>query len=410
MKPTERHIDDADVRVIKNERQYEEYLARLRYALDQPHSLGSPASETIELLSMVLERYEDERYALASIDPIDAISLKMAELGMSQKDLAGVLGSASRASEILNRRRPLSLDHIRVLHRDLRIPADVLIGSTQVSEELTDEDLKQLPLREMAKRGWFTTGSVDAKGALDQVREFLARVSLGATPVFMRRSIYGGIADSTRLSTYAWLSRVVLRAREERRQGVRFVPSTLTSEFIQQVAKLSCADQGPVLAQEFLAMKGISLIFERELSGMKLDGAVIRDDDGSPVIGMTLRFDRIDNFWFTLIHELAHLQKHFGTQAVAFVDDISNVDNTDQREREADALAADYLIPRSVWSRSDAARLRTPAAVEALAHDLRVHPAVVAGRIRKETGNYKILSKYLGQGRVRCLFPGISWD
>jgi HTH-type transcriptional regulator/antitoxin HigA len=235
-------------------------------------------------------------------------------------------------------------------------------------------------------------------------------VSLGATPVFMRRSVYGGIGEDTRLSTYAWLSRVVLRARQEQRHGARFAPNSLTTEFMQQVAKLSCTDQGPALAQEFLAMKGISLVVERELSGMKLDGAVVRDDDGSPIIGMTLRHDRLDAFWFTLMHELAHLQRHFGSQAIAFVDDIGNVDATDQREREADAIAAEVLIPRAVWARSDAARRRTGEAVEALANELRISPAIVAGRIRRESGNWRILTKYLGQGEVRRHFPNVVWE
>lgn len=410
MKATEFHQPGAEVRVVKNDHQYEESLARLRELMSEPHPPGSRAANTIELLSMVLERYEEERYALAAVDPVDAISLKMAELGLNQSDLARILGSASRASEILNRRRPLSLDHIRMLNRELKIPAEVLIGQGQASEDLTDEDLKQLPLGEMARRGWFDNAKPGEQGALAQVRDFLARVSVGANPVFMRRSIYGGIPEATRVSTYAWLARVVLRARAHKRHATRFVASSLTSEFFQQVAKLSCADQGPILAQEFLAMKGISLVVERELSGMKLDGAVIRDEDGTPVIGLTLRHNRLDNFWFTLMHELAHLQKHFGTQAVAFVDDISNVDSTDMREREADALAAEALIPRSIWSRSDAARLRTSAAVESLANELRINPAIVAGRIRRETGNYKILTKHLGQGEVRRHFPDVVWD
>lgn len=410
MKPTEHQRPDAGVRVIKNDHQYEDALSRLRALLAEPHPPGSRAADSVELLSMVLERYEEERYALTAVDPIDAISLKMAEMGLSQKDLAKALGSASRASEILNRRRALSLEHIRILNRELKIPAEVLIGQSQSGDELSDDDLKRLPLREMIRRGWFGNAELDAQGALAQVREFLARVSIGSNPVFMRRSIYGGIAEATRLNTYAWLARVVVRARLQRRPAARFVASALTSEFVQQVAKLSCADQGPMLAQEFLAMKGIALVVERELSGMKLDGAVIRDDDGTPIIGLTLRYDRLDNFWFTLMHELAHLQKHFGTQAVAFVDDISNVDSTDVREREADALAVESLIPRSVWSRSEAARLRTGAAVEALASELRISAAIVAGRIRRETGNYKILTKYLGQGEVRRHFPDVAWD
>jgi HTH-type transcriptional regulator / antitoxin HigA len=410
MKPTHHLQRDADVRVIKNDHQYEESLERLRQLLAEPHPIGSLACDSVELLSMVLERYEEERYALTSIDPVDAILLKLAEMGLSQKDLSMILGSPSRASEILNRRRALSIEHIRILNRELKIPAEVLIGQNKASEDFSDDDLKRLPLREMVSRGWFGEAKLDTHSALTQVREFLARVSIGSNPVFMRRSIYGGIADATRLSTYAWLARIVLRARQQKRVGTRFVSSALTSEFIQQVAKLSCADQGPMLAQEFLAMKGITLVVERELSGMKLDGAVIRDDDGTPIIGLTLRHDRLDNFWFTLMHELAHLQKHFGTQAVAFVDDISNLDSTDLREREADALAVESLIPRSVWSRSDAARLRTSAAVESLASDLRISPAIVAGRIRRETGNYKILTKYVGQGEVRRHFPDVVWD
>jgi HTH-type transcriptional regulator/antitoxin HigA len=409
VKRAENPTPDIEVRVIRNDRQYEECLQQLR-SLMASASNGSKPNDKLELLAMVIERYEEERYALTSIDPVDAIVLKMAELGMSQKDLATALGSASRASEILNRRRALSIEQIRVLHRELKIPAEVLIGQSQPSDSFTDEDLKKLPLKEMVRRGWLGSQTLDAQGALAQVKDLLARVSLGATPVFMRRSVYGGIDEDTRLSTYAWLSRVVLRARQEQRHGARFVPNSLTTEFMQQVAKLSCTDQGPALAQEFLAMKGISLVVERELSGMKLDGAVVRDDDGTPIIGMTLRHDRLDAFWFTLMHELAHLQRHLGSQAIAFVDDIGNVDSTDQREREADAIAGEVLIPRAVWTRSEAARRRSGEAVEALASELRISPAIVAGRIRRETDNWRILTKYLGQGEVRRHFPNVVWE
>jgi HTH-type transcriptional regulator / antitoxin HigA len=399
-----------DIKVIKHDKQYEDYLGRLRSLMAAPHPAGSHASDTLELLATVLEKYEDERFAMAPVDPIDAISLKMAELGLTQKDLASTLGSASRASEILSRKRALSLEHIRLLHRELRIPAEVLIGQAQQSAALSDEDLKLLPIKEMVHRGWFGERTMSPTDALGQVREFLARVTLGATPVFMRRSVYGGIAEPTRLSTYAWLARVILRAREEKRQGVRFTTTALSLEFLQQVAKLSCADQGPALAQEFLAMKGVVLVIERELPGMKLDGAVIRDDDGTPIVGLTLRHDRLDNFWFTLMHELAHLHRHFGAQAVAFVDDISNLDSTDLREQEADAIALEALIPRAIWSRSSAARLRTGESVEALASELRISPAIVAGRIRREASNYRLLTKYVGQGKVRCHFTNVDWE
>lgn len=397
------------IRVVKDDSQYAQYLGELRSLMQKTPERGTEAAERLELLAVVLEKYEEERFLLASFDPVDAIAMRMAELGLEQKDLAKALGSASRASEILNRKRPLSLEHIRILNSELRIPAEVLLGKTVEETELSDDQLKKLPVGEMVKRGWFGSTLDDPSQAILRFKEFIAKVSLGATPVFMRRSIFGGISETTRMTTYAWLARVVLRARETKRTNVRFSPTAFDAEFIRQVAKLSSANTGPKLAQEFLAMKGILLIAEPELPGMKLDGAVIRDDDGTPIIGLTLRQDRLDNFWFTLMHELAHLLKHFTNQSVAFVDDVTNLDTSDPRELEADALASECLIPRSIWRRAGAAKSRSREDIETLANSLCISPAIVAGRIRKETGNWSILSKYIGQDEVRKHFPDVTW-
>lgn len=397
------------VRVVKDDSQYAQYLLELRVLMERGPERGTEAAEKLELLAVVLEKYEEERFLLAAIDPIDAITMRMAELGFEQKDLAKSLGSPSRASEILNRKRPLSLEQIRLLHSELRIPADVLLGRSSADAELSDEELRKLPVAEMLKRGWFGSKLDNPTEALRQFKQFIAKVSLGATPVFMRRSIYGGVSESTRMTTYAWFARVVLKARETKKPIIRFSQTGLDIEFLKQVSKLSSADTGPKLAQEFLSMKGILLVTERELPGMKLDGAVLRDDDGTPVIGLTLRHDRLDSFWFTLMHELAHLLKHFSNQSVAFVDDLSNPDTSDPREHEADAIASECLIPRSVWSRSQASKTRRKEDIESLALDLCISPAIVAGRIRKETGNWTILSKYVGQGEVRRHFPGTEW-
>lgn len=407
----ERHTENlGSIRVIKDDTQYAYYLAELRELMLANPTRSTVASERLDLLAVVLEKYEEERFLLAAIDPIDAITMRMAELGYEQKDLAKTLGSASRASEILNRKRPLSLEHIRALHSELRIPADVLLGRSSAEVGLTDDQLKKLPVGEMIKRGWFSTNLDDPKQVLLQFKEFMAKVSLGATPVFMRRSIFGGITDATQMTTYAWLARVVLRARESKKTSVRFSQASLDIDFLKQVSKLSSANTGPKLAQEFLSMKGILLVAERELPGMKLDGAVIRDDDGTPIIGLSLRHDRLDNFWFTLMHELAHLLKHFSNQSVAFVDDLANPDLSDPRESEADAIASECLIPRAVWSRAQAPKSRSKEDIETLAGSLCISPAIVAGRIRKDTGNWAILSKYVGQGEARKHFPEVNWN
>ena len=95
-------------------------------------------------------------------------------------------------------------------------------------------------------------------------------------------------------------------------------------DFLTQVARLSWSDDGPRAAQEFLAQHGIPLVIERHLPRTYLDGAALRLGDGRPVVALTLRYDRIDGFWFCLLHELAHVGRHLDRDAgTAFIDDLS---------------------------------------------------------------------------------------
>ena len=150
-------------------------------------------------------------------------------------------------------------------------------------------------------------------------------------------------------------------------------------------------------------MKGVILIVEPHLPKTHLDGAAMLDEDGTPVIGLTLRYDRVDYFWFTLMHELVHVQRHLGRQGSAFVDDADN-EGTEAYEMEANLFAAEAFIPRQIWKSSDAYRLKRSDAINALADSLMIHPAMVAGRIRKETGNFRILKEFVGEGHIRPLF------
>src|SRR5690606_22340281 len=87
--------------------------------------------------------------------------------------------------------------------------------------------------------------------------------------------------------------------------------------------------------------------------GTMLDGAALKDLDGIPIIALTLRYDRIDNFWFTLVHELVHVWKHIDDTNEAILDDLEH-SSTDKRESEANRIARDSFIPRSMWKRTDA--------------------------------------------------------
>ena len=147
--------------------------------------------------------------------------------------------------------------------------------------------------------------------------------------------------------------------------------------------------------------------------GAYLDGVALRLGDGTPVIGLTLRYDRIDNFWFCLLHELAHVGRHMDNdRGEAFVDDFTlrKLDGRreDPREAQADEWAEEALIPRMDWEASAVRDRPTTAAVMNLARALQVHPAIVAGRVRYERKNYRLLSQFVGTGEVRRQFAMAS--
>ena len=173
---------------------------------------------------------------------------------------------------------------------------------------------------------------------------------------------------------------------------------------MREVAQLSVYEDGPRRAQERLAAAGIALVVERHLPRTHLDGAALCLQDGRPVIGLTLRYDRIDNFWFSLMHELAHVGLHLDCdENDLFIDDLS-LSGGDPLEDEADTLAQDTLILPQLWESNPVRERATILAVYGLAREAGVHPAIIAGRVRHERRNYRLLSQLVGSGEVRKQF------
>lgn len=115
------------VKPIKTKRDYDQALKRFEEIFDA--GKGSVEGDELEVLSILIEKYENERFPIGLPDPIEAIKFRMEQLGYNQVDLAKVVGLKSRASEILSKKRKLSLEMIRQLHEKLNIPTDVLIQS-----------------------------------------------------------------------------------------------------------------------------------------------------------------------------------------------------------------------------------------------------------------------------------------
>ncbi|HEY1056408.1 MAG TPA: helix-turn-helix domain-containing protein, partial [Emticicia sp.] len=111
---------------IKTKEQYQEYLKIIDSLIDCEED--TLEEETLELVSILVEDYESKHYAIEAPDPIEAIKIKMEEEGLKRKDLAPYFGSSSRVSEVLNRKRPLTLEMIRKLHQGLGISAKTLLA------------------------------------------------------------------------------------------------------------------------------------------------------------------------------------------------------------------------------------------------------------------------------------------
>ena len=114
-----------NIKPIKTKKDYEQALERLELIFDAKK--GTQNSDELEILGMLIDNYEKEKFPIGFPDPIEAIKFRMEQLGYNQTDLANVVGLKSRASEILNRKRKLSLEMIRQIHDSLNIPTEVLI-------------------------------------------------------------------------------------------------------------------------------------------------------------------------------------------------------------------------------------------------------------------------------------------
>ncbi|MBK8088085.1 MAG: ImmA/IrrE family metallo-endopeptidase [Chitinophagaceae bacterium] len=154
--------------------------------------------------------------------------------------------------------------------------------------------------------------------------------------------------------------------------------------------------------ENFLKGSGIRFIIEPQLEGTFLDGAALLMEDNSPIVALTLRYDRLDNFWFVLFHELAHIHLHLSESLNAIFDDLDA--KIDGIETEADLFALNAMIPDIIWKKSLVRFSPSAQTIINQAKMLKVHPALIAGRIRKETGKYYQFSDLIGQGLVRPCF------
>ena len=394
-------------KIIKTEAAYQAALAHLETLMDAQS--GTPEEDELELFAMLIESYEENAFPIGLPDPLAAIQFRMEQQGLTRKDLEPYLGSQSKVSEVLNGKRPLSLTMIRALHAGLGIPAEVLLQKPGQGLTAAKYSYRDYPFTEMFKRGYFKSFHSTRSDAKLYAEELLTSLFAGFQGRMPEQRIYcrNSKSQPDKLALQAWQARVLALADEL--DLPPYHRDNLCDEFIRDVIKLSSLSTGPVLAQERLQQRGLPLIILRHLPKTYLDGACFKAPSGRPVIGLTLRYDRLDNFWFTLAHELAHVRLHLDSDNVAFFDETERGPSAsgNPQEIEANTLAANLLIPADIWQQEEL-RLTGKKAIEDLARQLSISPAIVAGRLRWEADEYTRFGELLGRNAVRKLFAAYN--
>lgn len=396
------------VRVLKSNQELEAALERLSALMEQKLVPGSDKEAEFELLKLVISDYESKRVARPVVSALQAIEFRMEQQRLTRKDLEPYIGSQSKVSEVLAGKRPLSLQMIRRLNEGLGIPAQALLHPAGNSEaETVDEETyayEKFPLKEMCQRGLLVS---DAKEkAREQVQAFLQRIAqLDVEPALLRAPLHQ--SGGRTMDTYAlliWRAVVVDKAHRNPPLGI-YRAGSITPTWLRDLAKLSRFERGPQLAQEFLSQHGISLVIEPCFKKTYLDGCAMLDGD-RPIVGLTLRHDRLDNFWFALLHEVVHVQKHLSSDCRFIADNLDDKARVGQlQEDEADAGAQNALIPPEFWATAVVRETHDSEDAKILADQAGVHPCIVAGRVRHETGNWRLMSNLISEaGSVKACF------
>jgi HTH-type transcriptional regulator/antitoxin HigA len=328
--------------------------------------------------------------------------------GMSQKVLAERLGMKEQQVQRYEqeRYRSASLSRLAEICDALNVSFNFDLGLTGLAEpkqsnfNQTDFDLSKLPMKEIKKRGWLKDAWPNWNKQTNQdqlLSSFMLPAFENAIPALLKSGARVG-RELDHYALLAWKARIVWKTRRESISRTNEPSADLS--WVNDFKEFTLDDHGPALAVEYLRAKGIAVIFEAHLPQTYLDGAALLVDN-IPTIALTLRYDRLDNFWFVLLHELGHtlLHRDSGLSGGFFDDD--SVQITEKVEKEADAFAKSVFLPEEKWAASLVRFTQSADQIVQFARENRLSPAIIAGWIRRERNDYTIFKELVGHGKVR---------
>lgn len=363
-----------------------------------------------ERLIEEIKSYETLRSQVAPAQQaIDSSDLGMLPIlariarGWSQKQLAEKLGLKEQQIQRYESERysGVSLGRYERILEVLSIELDARLNDFNDSNKDPDAklELDSGIVREIRNRGWISVEGKTQQEIIEIIQAYVrSGLKLSKSRVFRRQNLRQA-SNFNETALLIWRARVLQVAYSMAgRTKSKFNIADIG--WVQELVGLSAAKHGPAEAIEYLRDRGVIVAIERHLPQTRLDGAAFLLSTGTPVIGMTLRHDRLDYFWYTLLHELGHIFLHFNHGLDAgFLDDF-DVEGVDFEE-EADTFARSALISDEVWKNAPVRFSKTPELVKEFAESLGIHVAIVAGRLRQERGDYSKMSNLIGQGEVR---------
>jgi HTH-type transcriptional regulator/antitoxin HigA len=326
--------------------------------------------------------------------------------GWSQRDLAYILGSTEQAVNlIVSGKRGISTEMAKALGNAFDVSAEYFANLQQMYEmahtKAPDPGIsrratlqKVYPIREMIKRAWIADTGIDLLEL--QVMRFFCKNSLADVPYLQfaaKKSNY----TETSPTQFAWLFRCKQMASE------MIVPSYSEQKlkaFVSDIPRHMVDPEEIRHVPRTLAEAGIRFVVVETLPKADIDGVCFWLDDASPVIGVTVRHDRIDNFWFVLRHEIEHVLNRDGKGdlRVETVDvDIENANgNLPPSEATANRAAAECCVPQDQLESFYVRKYPFISERDTLAFSKRIqrHPGIVVGQIQRKMNRYDWLSKY----------------
>jgi HTH-type transcriptional regulator/antitoxin HigA len=350
------------------------------------------------------------------------IKEEMEARGWSQRDLAFILGGSEQAiNPILNGKRGISPEMAKALGEAFDVPAEFFANLQQAydlaqartpdpSVAMRRDMQTTFPVREMIKRGWIEQSDAAMLGI--QLARFFEKTDLTEIPQFdhaAKKTSYdeGDISPAQ----CAWLHRVRQIAKSI--SVPSYSEQKLRDAAVHDLPSLLYAPDETRHVPRILMECGVKFVLVEKLPNAKIDGVCFWLDE-SPVIGMSIQHDRIDNFWFVLRHEIEHALKGHGRKAPMVDVDLDSTGNAvpiSEEERIANEAAAEFCAPSSKVD--DFLRRKRPYYYEkdviAFSRLLERHPGIVIGQVRKKLNRYDYLTRYLVKVR-HFVVPGANAD